>query len=185
MVESGMSGPLGRERILELFEELSEELRFSRARAQVYVVGGAAMSLAFDRERTTRDVDARIASGHQRLTLAVRAVGLRHGLPDTWLNGQATSWLPHADDARARTLFESPYLTVTGASARHLLAMKLRSGRERDREDVALLCGRLGLRDPEEAIRIYEQLFPGEPVRLRARALLERTFQERREGCRR
>ena len=58
-----MSGPLGREQLLELFEELSEELRFNRARAQIYVVGGAAMSLAFDRERTTRDVDARIAAG--------------------------------------------------------------------------------------------------------------------------
>ena len=80
---NGMSGPLGREQILELFEELSEELRFNRARAQIYVVGGAAMSLAFDRERTTRDVDARIAAGHHRLAEAVREVGLRHGLPDT------------------------------------------------------------------------------------------------------
>lgn len=174
-----MSGPLGRERILELFEELSEELRFSRTRAQVYVVGGAAMSLAFDRERTTRDVDARIASGHNRLSLAVRAVGLRHGLPDTWLNEQATVWMPLADDPRAQTLYESAYLTVTGASASHLLAMKLRSARERDREDVAVLCKHLGLRGSEEAIRIYRQVFPGERVPIRARALLTRAFQDR------
>ena len=177
-----MSGPLGRERILELFEELSEELRFSRARVQVYVVGGAAMSLAFDRERTTRDVDARIALGHHRLALAVRAVGLRHGLPDTWLNEQATAWMPLANDARAQTLYESPYLTVTGASASHLLAMKLRGAREKDREDVALLCKHLGLKSSEEAIRIYRQVFPGEHVKYRARALLERTFQDRGVG---
>ena len=81
------------------------------------------MSLAFDRGRTTRDVDARIDSGHHRLSLAVRTVGLRHGLPDTWLNEQATAWTPVADDARAQTLYESPCLTVTGESARHLLAM--------------------------------------------------------------
>lgn len=174
-----MSGPLGRERILELFEELSEELRFSRTRAQVYVVGGAAMSLAFDRERTTRDVDARIDSGHSRLSLAVRRVGLRHGLPDTWLNEQATAWMPRADDARAQTLYESPYLTVTGASASHLLAMKLRSARERDREDVALLCKHLKLRGPQEAIRIYRQVFPGEDMPLRALALMNRAFQDR------
>ena len=177
-----MSGPLGRERILELFEELSEELRFSRARAQIYVVGGAAMSLAFDRERTTRDVDARIAAGHHRLAEAVRAVGLRHGLPDTWLNEQATAWMPCAEDARAQTLFESPYLTVTGASARHLLAMKLRAGREQDREDIAVLCKHLELRRREEAIRIYQQVFPGEHVKLRAEALLERTFRDRSVG---
>lgn len=188
-----MSGPLGRSRILErrsrranaasgLFEELSEELRFSRTRAQVYVVGGAAMSLAFDRERLTRDVDARIDSGHHRLSLAVRAVGLRHGLPDTWLNEQATAWMPIADDAQAQTLYESPYLTVTGASASHLLAMKLKSARERDREDVALLCKHLGLAGPEEAIRIYQDVFPGERVRSRARALLDRAFQDRGAG---
>ena len=177
-----MSGPLGRERILELFEELSEELRFSRARAQIYVVGGAAMSLAFDRERTTRDVDARIAAGHHRLEEAVRAVGLRHGLPDTWLNEQATAWMPRAEDARAQTLYESSYLTVTGASANHLLAMKLRAGREQDREDIAVLCKHLGLRRREEAIRIYQQVFPGEQVKLRAAALLERTFRDRSVG---
>ena len=177
-----MSGPLGREQILELFEELSEELQFNRARAQIYVVGGAAMSLAFDRERTTRDVDARIAAGHHRLAEAVRAVGLRHGLPDTWLNEQATTWMPRADDARAQTLYESPYLTVTGASARHLLAMKLRAGREQDREDIAVLCTHLGLRGPEEAIGIYQQVFPGEHLTFRGRALLEPAFQDRSVG---
>ena len=180
--ENAMSGPLGREQILELFEELSEELRFSRARAQIYVVGGAAMSLAFDRERTTRDVDARVAAGHQRLAEAVRAVGLRHGLPDTWLNEQATAWMPRAEDARAQTVYESPYLTVTGASAKHLLAMKLRAGREQDREDIAVLCKHLGLKRREEAIRIYEQVFPGEYVKVRGRALLERAFRDRSMG---
>lgn len=177
-----MSGPLGREQILELFEELSEELRFNRARAQLYVVGGAAMSLAFDRERTTRDVDARIAAGHHRLSEAVRAVGLRHGLPDTWLNEQATAWMPRADDARAQTLYESPYLTVTGASARHLLAMKLRAGREQDREDIAVLCKHLGLERREQAVWIYREVFPGEYPDFRGRALLERALPDRSVG---
>ena len=35
--ENGMSGPLGRKRILELFDEL----RFQGTRAQIYIVGGA------------------------------------------------------------------------------------------------------------------------------------------------
>ena len=180
-----MSGPLGREQILELFEELSEELRFNRTRAQIYVVGGAAMSLAFDRERTTRDVDARIAAGHHRLAEAVRAVGLRHGLPDTWLNEQATAWMPRADNTRAQTLYESQYLTVTGASARHPLAMKLRAGREQDREDIAVLCRYLGLEHRDEAVRIFQQVFPGEHLDFRGRALLERAFRDRSAGYQR
>ena len=50
-----MTGPLDRKRIRELFDELSDELKWTRTRAQIYIVGGAAMSLAFSRDRTTRE----------------------------------------------------------------------------------------------------------------------------------
>ena len=174
-----MSGPLGRKRLLELFDELSAELRFSRTRAQIYIVGGAAMSLAFDRERTTRDVDARIDAGHSRLTEAVRTVGRKHGLGDTWLNDQATTAIPRAADGRAETLYQSQYLTVTGASAKHLLAMKLLAARGKDREDIAALTEHLKLKEPRDAIRIYEDLFPDEKVKTQARQLLDWAFRTR------
>ena len=174
-----MTGPLGRKRILELFDELSKELRLEGARAQIYIVGDAAMSLSFGRERTTTDVDARIDTGHSRLTEAVRTVGRRHGLGDSWLNEQATTAIPHGGDARAQTLYESPYLTVTGASAKHLLAMKLLAARTKDRADIAVLCEHLGLEDPDEAIGIYRELFPGERVKATAREALEAAFRRR------
>ncbi|MXY79187.1 MAG: nucleotidyl transferase [Chloroflexi bacterium] len=174
-----MSGPLDRERLVKLFDELSAELRFSRTRAQIYIVGGAAMSLAFDRERTTRDVDARIDTGHSRLVEAVRKVGRRHGLGDTWLNDQATTAIPRAADRRAETLYQSPHLTVTGASARHLLAMKLLAGRNKDREDVAVLAEHLKLKEPDDAIRIYKDLFPDEKLKPQARQVLDWAFRER------
>lgn len=37
---SAMTGPLDRKRLIELFGELSEELRLTRTRAQIYIVGG-------------------------------------------------------------------------------------------------------------------------------------------------
>ncbi len=79
---------LDRRRILELFDELSKELQFSRTRAQIYIIGGAAMSMAFSADRRTEDVDARIDAGHSRLVKAVRTIGRKHGLGDTWLNDQ-------------------------------------------------------------------------------------------------
>ena len=123
------------------------------------------MSLAFDRERTTRDVDARIDTGHSRLVEAVRKVGRRHGLGDAWLNDQAPPAIPRAADGRAETGYQSRHLTVTGASSKHLLAMKLLAARGKDREDIAVLCKRLGLKGPEEAIRIYKELFPDEKLK--------------------
>lgn len=177
-----MSGLLDRNRLLELFDELSAELRFSRTRAQIYIVGGAAMSLAFDRERTTRDVDARIDTGHSRLVEAVRKVGRRHGLGDTWLNDQATTAIPRTTDRRSETLYSSPYLTVTGASAKHLLAMKLLAARGKDREDIAVLCEHLKLKDPGDAIRIYKDLFPDEKLKPQARQVLDWAFRGRTQG---
>lgn len=44
--------------VLALFRELSERLAETGVTAQLFVVGGAAMALAYDRGRLTRDVDA-------------------------------------------------------------------------------------------------------------------------------
>ena len=174
-----MSGPLDRRRIVELFDELADELRFTRTRAQIYVIGGAAMSLAFSRDRTTRDVDARIDSGHSRLTEAVQKIGRKYGMGDTWLNDQATSAIPRGTDTRARTLYDSPYLTVTGASAEHLLAMKLLAARNVDRQDIATLVRQLQLEGPEDARRIYEDLFPDERLKDEAQELLNWAFRRK------
>ena len=170
---------LDRGRIIALFDELSAELRFNRTRAQIYIIGGAAMSLAFSADRRTEDVDARIDAGHSRLVEAVRKIGRKHGFRDTWLNDQATTAIPREEDERAAVVYESPYLTVTGASARHLLAMKLLAAREKDRDDIATLCEHLKLKDPVAAIRIYKDLFPDEQVKLRARQMLDSTFRTR------
>ena len=40
-----------------------------------------------------------------------------------------------------------------------------------------MLCKHLGLKGPEEAIRFYQELFPEEPVKSKARALLEAAFR--------
>ena len=168
-----MTGPLDRQRIRELFDELSDELKWTRTRAQIYIVGGAAMSLAFSRDRTTRDVDARIDAGHYRLTEAVRKLGRKYGLGDAWLNDQATTAIPRTRDAAAQTVYQSPYLTVTGASAEHLLGMKLLAAREADEDDIRALVEHLELRRAEEAIAIYTELFPEEPIKTRARQILQ------------
>ncbi len=137
------------------------------------------MALAFARDRTTVDVDARIESGHAALMDAVRKLGRKHHLGDTWLNEQATSAMPLGEDRAAATIFTSPFLTVAAASARHLLAMKLLAARETDRTDIGILVERLDLRAPADAIAIYTRLFPDEPLKARARELLSEAFRAR------
>ena len=52
--------PLGfsRDVIVEKLEELGRRLDHAGERAELYIVGGAAMALVFTRDRVTRDIDA-------------------------------------------------------------------------------------------------------------------------------
>ena len=172
-----MSGPLGRKQVLELFEELSSELATRDARAHVYVFGGAAMSVAFDRGRTTVDIDVRVDSGREKLLEAVEAVGRRHGFEAGWFSEPLAVVLPRGSDQRAATLYQSQYLTVTGASAKHLLAMKLVAGRLKDHGDIAVLCKKLGLTNAQRALRIKDDVLPGVPVNRQAREALAKVFE--------
>ena len=169
---------LDRDKLTSLFDDLSRELEFTRTRVQIYVIGGAAMSMAFDRGRTTRDVDARIDAGHGALMKAVEKIARKRGLTRNWLNEEATSAIPRETDRNTRTLYNSPYLTVTGASPKHLLAMKLEAGRARDMKDVKLLMKRLGISDVAEATGIHARLYAGKPMKARAAEGLERVSQE-------
>ncbi len=76
-------GALDRETLHRLFDELADELARVRTRAHVYIVGGAAMMMAYQRDRATHDVDARIDDGHAAVLAAVEAIARRHGLPTT------------------------------------------------------------------------------------------------------
>jgi hypothetical protein len=53
-----MSTGLGRENIRALLDDLSAELAARGARAELFLVGGAALAVAYDGTRATRDLDA-------------------------------------------------------------------------------------------------------------------------------
>ena len=163
---------LSKTELTELLEALSERLRRRRTVARIYVIGGACMALAYGRGRSTEDVDARIDTGHGALTEAAREIARERGLAENWLNEQATSAIPRTPDRRAQTLYESPNLVVTGASAEYLLAMKLEAARDKDVEDIAYLLERLHIGDSDQALKIHEAVLPESKRRGQARALL-------------
>ncbi len=53
-----MRAGLGREDIRALLDDLSAELAARGARAELFLVGGAALAVAYDATRATRDLDA-------------------------------------------------------------------------------------------------------------------------------
>ena len=161
-----------------LLEALAERLHEKRTFAKLHLVGGACLALAYERERTTEDIDARVDAGHEALEEAVREIAQEHALPERWLNDQARGFIPEDDDARSLTLHESQSLVVTGASGEYLLAMKLEASRAKDEGDIRHLLDHLAITDADTALEQHRKLFPNSRRTSEARARLARLAQD-------
>lgn len=175
-----MSAPLlGREEILAVLHDLAEELDRKGVRAEVFLVGGAAMTLAYDTRRATRDVDA-IFEPKQTVYEAARRVADNHGLPDDWLNDAVKGFL-HGSDPDAVPVLDIPGLRVDVASPRYLLAMKLLAARDEDVDDILFLYRLCGFRTVEEGLDLVEAAYPGMKIPVRVQYLLEEHLGQSRE----
>ena len=133
-----MSAGLGREDIRVLLGELSQELAARGARAELFLVGGAAIAVVYDATRATRDLDA-VFIPSEVVRQAAAAVAEREGLAEDWLNDAVKGFLP-GPDPDAQRFYSSDSLIVDVASPRYLLAMKLFAARaEIDADDIILL----------------------------------------------
>ena len=169
-----MSGdvPLDAARVLALFQELSDRLAETGVSAQLFVVGGAAMALAYDDGRVTRDVDALFAPAPEVRQIA-EDMSVAHGLEPDWLNDAAKGFLP-GNDENPHTVFESESLLVQVPSPEYLLAMKLHASRDdRDLDDAAVLFNRLGYTSVQDCIDLLTNTYPLGQLMPRHRYLAE------------
>lgn len=157
---------LTRERILELFGELDQELATSGVRGDVVIAGGAAMAVAYDARPATRDVDG-IWHPSREVREAAERVASRHDdLDSAWLNDGVKGFLPGADDGVPRVVYEGDNLTVSAASPEYLLATKLLASRVgRDEADILLLYKLCGFTTMAEGLELVERYYPGAPDR--------------------
>ena len=131
------------EETAELLAELDQRLRARGLAAAVFVVGGAALAANHgDRERLTEDVDA-LTRDHVVMEEA-RALARERGLPVSWLNSNASMWMPPLP-AGVLDPPATPGLRVTFADDGFLFANKLLAQRAKDVDDVVALADRLGL----------------------------------------
>jgi len=136
--------PLSADDIRTALSALGEELaRNDDDRAELVIVGGAALVLLFQARESTRDVDAYfVRPAASRLRDAVERVAMRLDLPADWLNDGAKGYIVGL--TKGELLHQSPSLLVHAASLPQLLAMKLAAWRDAiDRADAALLLGQL------------------------------------------
>ena len=167
------TGPLLRRPDIEdAFRRLGDRLAARGVVADIYVIGGAAMALAYDSRRATRDIDA-ILEPHGIVLEEAARVARDLGLPAWWLNEQASVYAAADRDPSAPRVFDHAGLRVLAASAEHMLAMKVLAGRQRDAHDIQVLAAQLSITTVAAVLTVCERVFPDETVPDRARLLLE------------
>lgn len=169
---------LDADQIRGLLSELGARLEARGLRARVFLVGGAAMALAINTRRSTRDLDG-VFEPKSAIYEEVTAMAEHMGLPPDWLNDSVKGLLPDKVAAEVGAHFDAPGISVEVASAEYLFAMKAKSAREGvDTDDIKALANHLGLTTADEAIELVERYYTPYHLKPATRYLLEELFQQ-------
>ncbi len=161
-----------RGRILVALQALGDELLREGVRGQIFIVGGAAIALAYSTRRVTKDIEA-VFEPRAAIYRAAEKVAVELELPEDWLNDAVKGYMPGADE-HPRPLPEIRGIEVTTASPRYLLAMKLMAMRfGEDDEDIEFLLGECDLHGVEEALEVLRDMYPSREPPLKTRLFLE------------
>ena len=165
---------MDRTEIIAALTALAGELERRGVVAEMYVVGGAAIALAFDERRATRDIDA-VFEPKDIVYEAAAVVAERIGLPGGWLNDAVKGFL-EGDDPAAAPVLDLPGLRCLTASPETLLALKVLAHRVgEDEADLRLLAAELGIETADEVLAIAERTF-GDRLDPAARFFVEQVF---------
>lgn len=165
---------MNRGEIVDALSALASELERRGVSAEMYVVGGAAIALAFDERRSTRDVDA-VFEPKGVVYEAAALVAEERGLPGGWLNDAVKGFLA-GEDPEAAPVLDLPGLRCLAASPETLLALKVLAHRVgEDEDDVRLLAGELGLETAEDVLAVAERTY-GDRLDPAARFFVEQLF---------
>jgi hypothetical protein len=164
--------PFTRTKILSALQALGDELTRQGVRGQIFIVGGAAMALAYSTRRVTRDIDA-VFKPKSSIYAAAAKVAEDLGLPADWLNDAVKGFMP-GEDEQARPVPEITGIEITTASPEYLLAMKLMAMRfGEDDEDIQILLRACGLHKVEDVLDLLKRIYPYQEPSPKTRFFLE------------
>jgi Nucleotidyltransferase of unknown function (DUF6036) len=164
-----------RAKIISALQALGEELTREGVRGQLFIVGGAAMALAYSTRRVTRDIDA-VFEPKSAIYAAAAKVAEAHDLPEGWLNDAVKGFMPGTDE-HPRPIPDITGIEITTASPQYLLAMKLMAMRfGEDDEDIRILLRECDLHSAKEALALLERFYPLQEPSPKTRFFLDELF---------
>lgn len=166
---------LSRDDLILGLRQVVEHLRAAGEPGGIRIVGGAALLLRYFERGTTDDIDATVYPAEPAMRAAAD-VAARNGWTTSWFNSAATQFVPFAV-VEWEPLYDDGEVSVWVASARMLLAMKLRASRPgRDEDDIASLLAICKIANSDDAGELYEEFYPGEILEPKAHRILKVVF---------
>jgi hypothetical protein len=136
---------------------------------RILLVGGAFMLTQMHSMRMTNDVDVLLKDIDDPTTsplyrvfkTAVRAVASRRQIPSTWMNDLIGDFLRDLGTVPNGVLWRTyAVLEVYVPEAEYILALKLLAGRQKDREDILLLCQQIHIQTRNQAQQLVDRYIP-------------------------
>lgn len=154
-----MPEKLNDDKIRSLLRELGQQLGERGIVADIYIAGGAAITLCYEQDYSTADVDA-VYDPHSAVDEAAKEVAeqVEHDLGEYWLNDAINRYMkkPESDDART-IMADCPGLRVMVASPERILGMKCAAGRSKDVEGIRQLCEQVGVETAEQLVEMTKR----------------------------
>lgn len=148
---------MDREEIVSALTALGLALDQAGVTADLYVVGGAAIALAYDERRSTRDIGA-VFVPKAEVYRAADGVAAQLGLPAGWLNDAVKGFLLGPDPFGTQIL-DLPGLRCEIASPEVVLVMKALAHRiGEDDDDLRLLASKAGMSTASEVLDLVERM---------------------------
>ena len=139
----------------------------------ISIYGGAALILAFDLSRSTRDVDVVVKGDVTLIRKLAEEVAEENDWPESWLNDGVKGFVSATEDMQLFSDFDAEKeggVRLYTPSAEYLFAMKCLAMRpeaesgSHDIKDIEFLAKATGIRDTEAALRIVQSFYPTERI---------------------
>lgn len=156
-----MNEKFNKSELLELLGELNKRLILEDKIVDMYVYGGACLSLAYNMRESTADIDA-IFGEKDTVNRLVKNIAKDYDIEDNWLNDSVKGFVsPGFEYTSFNQKFSN--ITIHYPTKEVLLAMKLVSSRiedSEDIEDIKKLSKDLNLTNEREFWEIIEKYYP-------------------------
>jgi hypothetical protein len=155
--------------------ELGQELQDMGVQQpmRILLIGGAYMLTQVPDSRPNtndidvllKDVDDPTSQLYRLFKAAVRTVASQNRIPSTWLNDVIGDFIRDVSIVPQGSLWQRyTMLEVYVPPNEYILALKLLAGRQKDRDDINILCQQLQVQTRKQAQRLVDQYIPDRQV---------------------